>query len=45
MWNITKRITLGSLILLLPTFVIWLSGWQWQPGGGERWLKGLFWVT
>lgn len=45
MWNIAKRITVGALILLLPTVVIWLSGWQWQPGNHVGWLKGLFWLT
>ncbi|MEY4474922.1 MAG: phosphatidylglycerophosphatase [Pseudomonadota bacterium] len=45
MLNIAKRIAVGTLILLLPTLVIWLSGWQWQPGGAYFWLKGLFWVT
>ncbi|EEQ05096.1 phosphatidylglycerophosphatase B [Yersinia bercovieri] len=45
MWNIAKRISVGTVILLLPTLIIWLSGWQWQPGGNESGLKGLFWVT
>lgn len=45
MWNIAKRITAGTLILLLPTLVIWLSGWQWQPGSNNVWLKSVFWVT
>ncbi|CFR15082.1 phosphatidylglycerophosphatase B [Yersinia frederiksenii] len=45
MRNIAKRITVGALILLLPTVVIWLSGWQWQPGNHVGWLKGLFWLT
>lgn len=45
MWNITKRVTVGTLILVLPALAIWLSGWQWQPGRYNAWLKGLFWVT
>ncbi|CNH09506.1 phosphatidylglycerophosphatase B [Yersinia pekkanenii] len=45
MWNIAKRISVGTLILLLPTIIIWLSGWLWQPGGSDHLLKGLFWVT
>jgi phosphatidylglycerophosphatase B len=45
MLNGTKRITVGTLILLLPALVIWLSGWQWQPGSSSGWLKGFFWVT
>lgn len=45
MWNIAKRISAGTFILLLPTLVIWLAGWQWQPGGNESWLKALFWIT
>ncbi|CNK16141.1 phosphatidylglycerophosphatase B [Yersinia enterocolitica] len=45
MWNIAKRISAGTVILLLPTLVIWLAGWQWQPGGNESWLKVLFWIT
>lgn len=45
MGNIAKRISLGAFILLLPAFIIWLSGWQWQPGSSESWLKGFFWLT
>lgn len=45
MYNMAKRVTIGTVILLLPTLAIWLSDWQWQPGGNNTWLKGFFWVT
>ncbi len=39
MYNMAKRVTIGTVILLLPTLAIWLSDWQWQPGGNNTWLK------
>lgn len=42
MYNMAKRVTIGTVILLLPTLAIWLSDWQWQPGGNNTWLKGFF---
>ncbi|AXY32944.1 phosphatidylglycerophosphatase B [Yersinia pseudotuberculosis] len=45
MYNMAKRVTIGTVILLLPTLAIWLSDWQWQPGGNNTWLKVFFWVT
>ncbi|WP_075181886.1 phosphatidylglycerophosphatase B [Pantoea sp. 1.19] len=45
MLDIAKRTALGALLLLLMPLAVWLSGWQWQPGQGNLWLKGLFWVT
>ncbi|MHA7846757.1 phosphatidylglycerophosphatase B [Serratia sp. D1N4] len=45
MLEIAKRTASGALVLLLMPLVIWFSGWQWQPGGNNGLLKGLFWVT
>lgn len=45
MLAITKRIIGGSVLLLLLPLLVWLSGWKWQPGGNEKVLKVLYWVT
>lgn len=45
MLEIAKRTASEALLLLLMPLVIWFSGWQWQPGGNNGVLKGLFWVT
>ncbi|PVZ84797.1 phosphatidylglycerophosphatase B [Serratia sp. S1B] len=45
MLEITKRIIGGGILLLLLPLLVWLSGWQWQPGGNEKVLKVLYWVT
>lgn len=45
MLEIAKRTASGAMVLLLMPLVVWLSGWQWQPGGNDNLLKGLFWVT
>ncbi|CAI0886742.1 phosphatidylglycerophosphatase B [Serratia entomophila] len=45
MYEIAKRTAGGALLLLLMPLAIWICGWQWQPGGDEALLKGLFWIT
>ncbi|WP_337261914.1 MULTISPECIES: phosphatidylglycerophosphatase B [unclassified Serratia (in: enterobacteria)] len=45
MLEIVKRTTGGAVVLLLMPLAVWLSGWQWQPGGNNNLLKGFFWVT
>ncbi|CUU24180.1 Phosphatidylglycerophosphatase B [Duffyella gerundensis] len=45
MFDIARRTALGALLLLIIPLVVWLSGWQWQPGQNTLWLKGLFWMT
>lgn len=45
MYNIIKRITLGSLLLLIMPILLWVSGWHWCPGSNELLLKVLYWVT
>ncbi|QIX97671.1 phosphatidylglycerophosphatase B [Cedecea sp. FDAARGOS_727] len=45
MQAIVKRITAGAILLLIMPLLVWLSGWQWAPGGNESVLKLLYWVT
>ncbi|MFC3395424.1 phosphatidylglycerophosphatase B [Brenneria rubrifaciens] len=45
MYEIAKRTTIGATLLLIMPFIIWISGWQWQPEYGGLWLKMLFWIT
>lgn len=45
MFDIARRTATGALILLFMPLVVWLSGWQWQPGGNTTWLKALYWMT
>ncbi len=45
MLEIAKRTLCGAIVLLLMPLVVWFSGWQWQPGGNDGLLKGLYWVT
>jgi phosphatidylglycerophosphatase B len=45
MYEIAKRTAGGALLLLLMPLVVWASGWHWQPGGNDRLLKALYWVT
>ncbi|MEH0876171.1 phosphatidylglycerophosphatase B [Pectobacterium cacticida] len=45
MYEIAKRTTIGALLLLIMPIIIWMSGWQWQPGNDGLWLYALFWVT
>ncbi|MFW0973662.1 phosphatidylglycerophosphatase B [Leclercia pneumoniae] len=45
MLSIARRTAVGAGILLIMPAAVWISGWQWQPGGSSAWLKTLFWVT
>lgn len=45
MYEIAKRTAGGALLLLLMPLAVWVSGWHWQPGGNDRLLKALYWVT
>lgn len=45
MQAIAKRITAGTILLLIMPLSVWFSGWQWAPGGNESVLKMLYWVT
>ncbi len=45
MLKISRRTTLGMLLLLLLPSGVWLSGWQWQPDESSALLKLLFWMT
>ena len=29
---IAKRTAIGAALLLVMPVIVWLSGWQWQPG-------------
>lgn len=40
-----KRTLGGGVLLLLLPLAVGFSGWQWQPGGNEKVLKVLYWVT
>lgn len=42
---IAKRTTMGAGILLIMPLAVWISGWQWVPGGNSVWLKMMYWVT
>ncbi|MDU5192898.1 MAG: phosphatidylglycerophosphatase B, partial [Mixta calida] len=45
MLEIAKRTALGALLLSVMPLLIWLSGWQWQPGASGPGLRFLFWMT
>lgn len=42
---IARRTAAGAGILLIMPALVWISGWQWQPGADTLWLKILFWMT
>ncbi|TNV22642.1 phosphatidylglycerophosphatase B [Buttiauxella sp. B2] len=42
---IAKRTTIGAGLLLVMPLAVWISGWQWVPGGHTAWLKMMYWVT
>ncbi len=42
---IARRTAAGAGILLIMPVLVWISGWQWQPGADSLWLKILFWMT
>lgn len=45
MIKIFQRTLAGMLLLLIMPVTVWLSGWQWQPGESNTFLKVLFWMT
>lgn len=45
MVNIFQRTLAGMLLLLIMPVAVGLSGWQWQPGESNTFLKILFWMT
>lgn len=40
-----RSTSITAVILLIMPLVVWLSGWQWQPGEQSGWLKLLYGVT
>lgn len=45
MLSIARRTAAGAAVLLVIPLVVWFSGWMWQPGQNETWLKALYWIT
>ncbi|KAA1046871.1 phosphatidylglycerophosphatase B [Pseudocitrobacter sp. 73] len=45
MLTIARRTAVGAAALLAMPLAVWISGWTWQPGHSEMWLKALYWVT
>ncbi len=45
MLSIARRTAAGAAVLLVIPPVVWFSGWMWQPGQNETWLKALYWIT
>ncbi|PIJ51798.1 phosphatidylglycerophosphatase B [Erwinia sp. OLTSP20] len=45
MAEIVKRTGFGALILIMMPLLVWLSGWQWTPGGNSAWLYALYGLT
>ncbi|WON78700.1 phosphatidylglycerophosphatase B [Serratia sp. UGAL515B_01] len=45
MLEVAKRTAAGAIVLLLMPLLVWFAGWQWQPGGDNRLLKGMYWIT
>ena len=41
---IAKRTAIGAALLLVMPVIVWLSGWQWQPGQAPAMLKMWYWV-
>ena len=39
MLSIARRTAAGAAVLLVIPLVVWFSGWMWQPGQNETWLK------
>ena len=42
---IAKRTAIGAALLLIMPVIVWLSGWQWQPGHAPAVLKMWYWMT
>ncbi|WP_434641716.1 phosphatidylglycerophosphatase B [Klebsiella sp. I138] len=45
MLSIARRTALGAALLMIMPGVVWISGWKWQPGLSQVWLKLMYWVT
>lgn len=45
MVEITKRTSIGALLLLILPIIVWLSGWQWQPSNNYYWMNILYLLT
>ncbi|MEC5341373.1 phosphatidylglycerophosphatase B [Brenneria populi] len=45
MFDIVRRTAIGAVLLLIMPSIVWISGWQWQPGQSGLWLRMLFWTT
>ncbi|MDU4095099.1 MAG: phosphatidylglycerophosphatase B, partial [Pantoea sp.] len=45
MLEIAKRTAFGALLLSVLPLLMWLTDWQWQPGGSGFGLRLLFWMT
>lgn len=45
MKNVVKHTTCGALLLLIMPIIVWISGWQWQPGNEGWQLYFLFLLT
>ncbi|MFC0225866.1 phosphatidylglycerophosphatase B [Serratia aquatilis] len=45
MSEVAKRTVAGAIILLLMPLLVWFSGWHWQPGGNNSFLKAMYWIT
>lgn len=42
---IAKRTAIGAGALLIMPLIVWVTGWQWTPGGNSSWLKMMYWIT
>lgn len=42
---IAGRIIAGALFLMAIPFIVWLTGWRWQPGQDVAGLKIFYWFT
>lgn len=45
MLKIIKRTGIGVLYLIILPFLLWISGWTWQPNNNNYWLLSLYWLT
>lgn len=45
MLETVKRITVGAIVLSLIPLMVLISAWHWQPGGNEKLIKVLYWIT
>ena len=45
MLSIAMRTTAGAAILLIMPLIMWISGWNWEPGQTRWWLHFLYWLT